>query len=111
MNISYENPLYLHCDSKTDYFPSPVSFKAKRRRTRRSSRFDFQTADTKYFVHVTVIYSDDPEEVFHQVKIVIDDDFEEFKQTSFIRNDGRLAGLPQIRELAHIHLFQHVELN
>ena len=110
MELSYEHPLYLHCDSKTDYFPSPVSFKAKRRRTRRSSRFDFQTADTKYFVHVTVIYSDDPEEVFHQVKIVIDDDFEEFKQTSFIRNDGRRVGVPEIRNLAHIALWQHVEM-
>jgi len=110
MELPYENALYLHCDSKTDFFPSPASFKAKRRRTRCSSRFSFMTADSKYFVHVTVIYSNDPEEVFHQVKIVIDDDFEEFKQTSFVRNDGRRVGVPEIRNLAHIALWQHVEM-
>ena len=111
MELAIDHPLYLHCDSKTDFFPSPVSFKAKRRRTRRSSRFDFQTADCKYFVHVTVIYSNDPEEILHKVKIVIDDDFEEIKQQSFLRNDGRHASVADARNVASIALWQHVELN
>ena len=109
MELSYDHALYLHLSTKTEHYPSSPFSTAKRQRVNRSSRFDFQTADCKYFVHVTVIYSNDPEEILHKVKIVIDDDFEEIKQQSFLRNDGRAASVSDARNLASIALWQHVE--
>ena len=109
MELSYDHELYLHLDSKTEYFPSSPFSTAKRQRTNRSSRFHFQTADCRYYVSVTVTYADDPEEILHKVKIIIDDDFEEIKQQSFLRNDGRAASVADARNLASIALWQHVE--
>ena len=103
---SFDSPLYLHLDSKTDTYPNNHP-KRNNTRTHRRTRFSFETYDCNYFVDVIVIYANDPQAVNHEVRIRIEDwngEGDTLKQVNFIPNDGRACSIEDARRLADLHL-------
>ena len=102
---SFDSPLYLHLDSKTDTYPNNHPKRNKTRNERRTT-FHFQTYECDYFVDVIVIYANDPQAVNHKVIIRVDNwngEGDTLKQTSFIPKDGRRCSIEDARRLADLH--------
>ena len=111
---SFDSPLYLWLDSKTDTYPNPTA--GRRSRTGRSTEFSFQTDGCDYFVDVRVKHADSPEATRHEVIIRIsdfvgvnDEGFDRVKQTNFLPVvEGQNPSVAEARRLADIHLAMYL---